>query len=116
MDLLMKRVPEESLEEVAHEVFALFGIGKFEERFSSHYVDDRYFVGQSNDLTVKVMLTDDGAHADLPLWIHLEPSGTTPESALQFIELLVKEKLLPRGYSVARLEEFGLTGEKRIDY
>jgi hypothetical protein len=116
MDLLMNRVPGKSIVDAAQEIFGNFGIDKFEERFSCHYVDDHYYIGSSGHLTVKVMLNDDEDHADLPIWVHIESNDAGPWLELQFVEPLVKDKLLTAGYSVARIEKFGLKGEKRIEY
>ena len=80
MDLLLSGFPSSTLEDVARNVFAAFGIWEFEERFNSHYVDDHYFVGHHEDITVKVMLTDDEEHADLPFWIHLETTASAQKA------------------------------------
>jgi hypothetical protein len=112
----MNMVPASSIEKVAEEIFEVFDIAEFEERFSSHYVDEHYFVGRSDKFVLKVMLTDDDEYSDLPFWAHFERVSPIPELDIQFVENVVKEKLLPRGYKVARLERFGLKGEERIDY
>lgn len=112
----MSGLPAMSLEDFAQEIFPIFGIADFEERFSSHYIDDHYYVGQRENLKVKVMLTDDEEHEDLPFWIQLERIDLGSEPETDFVEPLVKDELLPRGYSVARIEKFGLKDEERINY
>ena len=116
VNLLMASVPDETITTLAAKIFPLFGVTSYEERFGSHYVEERYFFGGNDQVEVKVMLSDDQDHSDRPFWVRLSARGEVVDLGDQLIDQLIQEKLLPSGLRVARIDKFGQIGEKRIDY
>jgi hypothetical protein len=116
VNLLMASVPEETMATLAAKIFPLLGVVSFEERFGSHYVDERYFLGGTDQIEVKVMLSDDQDHSDRPFWVRISAKGNGMDLGDELIEKMVREKLLPSGLQVARIDKFGQVGEERFDY
>ncbi|QWT22173.1 hypothetical protein KPL74_09210 [Bacillus sp. NP157] len=101
---------------LAAKVFPLLGVTSYEERSGSHYVEERYFIGGTDQIEVKVMVSDDRDHSDRPFWIRITGRRNCVDLSDALIEKWVREKLLPAGLSLARIDKFGQVGEERVDY
>jgi hypothetical protein len=116
MDLLIASREEESLTTIADKLFSIIHINDFKERFSAHYVDEHYYVGENQNMEVKVMLSDDLGNLDLPFWLSLSTIDEEVDLDVDEIYKLIHSELIPSGFRVARMEKFGQIGEQRIDY
>ena len=116
ISLLMSSTSEETLDTFAQKIFKLLIIENYEERFSSHYVDDHYFLGTNADVKFHVMLSDDEDYSDLPFWLELSIVNLESELNEEDVNNLVHNKLLTSGFNVARIDNFGQIGEIRKDY
>lgn len=114
--LLSSVSEEENLDSLAVKFFSIVHVNNFEERSSTHYVDERYFIGRNGNMEFKVMLSDDADNADLPFWVRLSVVDRDEDLKETEIHNLVHASLLPSGFRVARMENFGQVGEQRIDY
>jgi hypothetical protein len=115
VNLLMASVPEETIATLAAKIFPLFGVASYEQRFGSNYVEEHYFLGGTDQVEIKAMLSDDQDHSDRPFWVRLSARNGVDLND-QLIEQLVREKFLPSGLRVARIDKFGQVGEQRFDY
>ncbi len=111
----MSEIPEISLDSLAKKIFSLVQIDSYEERSSIHYVEERYYVGRTASVEVKVMLSDDSDNSDLPYWIRLSAIDQKDLEEAE-IDNMVHARFLPSGLRVARMENFGQVSEVRIDY
>jgi hypothetical protein len=115
VNLLVSAIPEMNFDSLAKKIFFLLQVDNYEERSSIHYVEERYYVGRTASLEVKVMLSDDADSSDLPYWIRLSAIGQEDLEEAE-IDNLVHASFLPFGLRVARMENFGQVSEVRIDY
>ena len=92
------------------------GIMVFEERESDNYADGRYYIFQHNGLNCTLALADDDFCLDLPYWVSVSADQMAIIEIEARVESLVKDQLLPAGFRVARIENFGLVDQVRIDY
>ena len=116
VDLLLFSEASDGLSEVAQKIFYLLGIPSFEERDSENYFGGSYFLGRNQFGDVKVMLTSDAEHMDLPFWLRLEAWGDATGFDDSFVDEVVRSKLIASGFRVALVQNLGLLTEKRIDY
>jgi hypothetical protein len=94
----------------------LLGDIEFEERESSNYVDGRYFSGHLGSIRVVLALSDESDHDDMTYWIAFKSDEIGEEDLITFTDTIVKEKLLPLKFRIARFESFGRVDEQRINY
>ena len=116
INFLLSSVPEETLDTLAKKIFSIVEIDDYEERLSSNYVDERYFVGRTAGIEFKVMLSDDTENLDLPFWVRLSAVERVAELNENEMNDFVFTNLLPAGFRVARIENFGQVSERRVDY
>jgi hypothetical protein len=88
---------------------------EFEERESSNYVDGRYFSGHIGSITVVLALSDETDHDDLTYWIAFKSDEVAEEELITLTDAIMKEKLLPLNFKIARFESFGRVDERRIN-
>jgi len=105
VDLIANRDGTETLQSFAAAFFDAFGIVAHEERESDNYTGGAYFIGAGEGLEINISISDDPRHEAMPYWIEV---STTNTSAL---EKRVREQLLPRGFHVARVVNFGEPSE-----
>lgn len=105
----------QTLDDFARKLFKILGIETYEERDSSNYVDETYFVGHMPDRKVTVALIDEEGIDDLMYWVAMENISDKPYTDQQ-LNSFVKEKLLPLGFRVAKIENLGKRNMLRIDY
>lgn len=116
IDFLLSSTPEETLDSLAEKIFSMVSVKNFEERSNSHYVDGRYFIGRTEKVELKVMLSDDSDYLDLPFWVRLSAIDRDAGLGESEIHEFVYVSLIPAGFRVARIENFGQVSEQRIDY
>ena len=116
INFLLSSTPDETLDTLAEKIFSFAKVDTHEERSSSNYVDERYFVGRTERVEVKVMFTDDSNNLDLPFWVRLSVFDRKAELNEGEIHEFVYVNLIPAGFRVARIENFGQMSEQRIDY
>jgi hypothetical protein len=122
-DLLLSSRPGDDLLVVATAVFDALDVANFEERFSVNHAGGHYFRGESDVAQLKVMhsfdaeeFTDNDGYEDLPFWLRLEASNEVTQLNGLLVHDLVRSKLIPLGFNVAFMHDFGLLTEKRVDY
>ncbi|BBH33905.1 hypothetical protein [Pseudomonas sp. St290] len=100
----------------AKSFFEALGVNDGEERESGNYVDGYYFKGSLGNMTFSVAISDEDVHEDLPYWIHISADLVTPDALDDAVFQLIRDKVLPMGFQLARIVNFGKRGEQRIDY
>ncbi|MBB6600631.1 hypothetical protein [Luteimonas sp. MC1825] len=86
-DIFVETPADLSLQAFAHVVFPLISIEQYEERESSHYVDDTYFRSVGSNLEVTACFTDDSDLAKYRFWLPIcseDQARLAPEAAEQF--------------------------------
>lgn len=116
INFLLSSEPRETLDSFARKIFSIAKINDYEERSSTNYVDERYFVGRDRKIELKVMFSDDSDNLDLPFWVRLSILNKETEFDESEIHDFVYGNLLPAGFRVARMDNFGQVSEQRIDY
>lgn len=105
MDLIANCEGAENLASFATVFFDAIGIAAREERESENYTGGSYFVGSSEGLKVNISISDDPQHEALPYWIEVSTSDALA------LEGQIRDRLLPRGFCVARVMNFGERSE-----
>jgi hypothetical protein len=103
-----------SLDAFAEKFFRLIGVVDYEKRQSGHYVDETYFVGSIGNEKITIALSDEEGFDDLLYWICFE--ADSDEGAEDQADLIAKDRLIPAGMRVSKIEEFGKRNMRRIDY
>ena len=118
VDLLLSSRPGDDLEKVAGTIFDAIGVVDFEERHSENYYGGYYFLSRIafGAIEVRVMLGGDTDHQDLPFWLRLDMFREGQEFSDGYVDEIVRSKLIPSGFKVARMYDFGVLTEKRVDY
>jgi hypothetical protein len=101
VDLIANREGAESLKSFAAAFFDALGIAAHEERESDNYTGGAYFVGTDKGLEVNISISDDPRHEAMPYWIELSTADALT------LESRIRERLLPLGFRVARVLNFG---------
>lgn len=91
------------------------GSFKISNRESSNYLDGFYFTGEIGTKTIGVQLSDSETNNDLPIWIDFTDQATHGDLTAE-VDAFVRNDLIPAGFKAARMENFGRSNEKRIDY
>jgi hypothetical protein len=94
---------------------ALDGVG-FTRRVSSNYVDGEYFRASFDDVEITIAYSDEIDHQDLAYWAAFKSARDPEPELIGRVDKLIRERLMPAGMKVARLERFGRKDEVRIDY
>jgi hypothetical protein len=115
-NLLLSAREGAALAEFASVFFERLQVLTYEARESDNYVDGYYFIGRSADIEFKLMKSDETEHADLPFWIRISAVTRGSDVSIQFVDELANNLIKPSGRKVARLDNFGQVGERRIDY
>ena len=100
----------------AKSFFNAVGVNDGEERESGSYVDGFYLKGSLGSMTFSVAISEEEAHENLPYWIHISGNLDTPDTLEDMVSQLIRDKVLPMGFQLARIVNFGKRGEQRIDY
>lgn len=114
-NLLLSNAANDDLAVLAERICGLLGATGLEERDSENHPGGGYFKARTSFAEIKVMVYEDSGHPDLPVWLCLRPSSTKDFDA-NFIDELVRSRLLPAGFKVALVQNFGALTEKRKDY
>lgn len=100
----------------AEAFFAAAGVTRYEGRESSNYVDEQYFVGSRNQMKFKIALSDDESHRNAPYWIQVSSNGFSSQALAVAVDDLVRSQLIPAGFRVYLVSNFGKRGEKLAAY
>ncbi len=84
------------------------------ERFSSNYVEERYFVGKVDGKRLMIAWSDKAGFDDLPYWISVEIEAGSDMFA--HIDMLIKKTLPTVGMRIAKIENFSKKNMFRVDY
>jgi hypothetical protein len=115
IDLLAYYTEQPGIHTFAQKFCDAIGLPGYEERRSSDYAGGRYLFSEIGRLSFFIARSANERHPDLPYWIHIESEQDEPELAIAFEEIAFN-RLRPIGFKVARLENFGRSNERRIDY
>lgn len=116
IDLLGVLNGENGLDAFASRFFAVVDASQVEERESSNYVDGRYFRGRVGDVSFTVSLTDFAGNEDLPFWVHIKSDIPDLEVLVSMIDEIIRNKTMSAGFRFARMLNFGMRDESRLDY
>jgi len=100
----------------AKSFFDALGVNDGEARESGNYVEGYYFKGSLGSMTFSVAISDEDAHEDLPYWIHISAGLVTSDALEDAVSQLVRDKVLPMGFQLVHIVDFGKHGGQRIDY
>jgi len=100
----------------AKSLFDALGVDHRDERESSNYVDGYYFKGSLASMIFSVAGDDEDAHENVQYWIHISADLDTSETLEDAVSQLIRDKLLPMGFQLTRIANFGKRNEQRIDY
>lgn len=110
VDLIAGCDSAEDLGAFAAAFFDALDVEIHEERESENYTGGSYFVGKREGLEFNIAISDDLRHGDMPYWIEVSAASVS------VIDAQVRERLLPRGFRVARVFNFGEAAENRVVY
>lgn len=96
--------------------FEALGVNDGEERESDNYIDGCYLKGSLGGMIFSVAISDENAHEDVPYWIHISADVVTLDALEDAVSQLIRDKVLPMGFQLARIVNLGARGEQRIDY
>jgi len=102
------------LSDFVRRVFKALDVTDSMERVSSHYLEERYFVGKIDGGQLKIALSDEVGFDDLPYWLSIEidvGSGT-----LVNVDMFIRKALSTSGIRIAKIENFGKKNMFRVDY
>lgn len=116
INLLCAHADKQSLHEFAGAFFDAVGIVDGQERESSNCVEGRYFKGSRDGAEFTVSLSEDEGNEDLPVWVQVAANVDADGALDDALSRFVRERLLPAGFRVARMLNFGKRDEERIDY
>jgi hypothetical protein len=116
VDLLGMHLRSLGLRPFAESFFDALGIDDGEERESGNSVDDYYLKGSLENMHFSVAISDEYAHEDLPYWVHISADLVAPDALDDAVSQLMRDKVLPMGFKLARIVNHGKRGEQRIDY
>lgn len=97
-------------------LFDALDVDERDERESSNYVDGYYLKGTLGSLSFSVAGSDEDTHENAQYWIHISADLDTPETLEDAVSQLIRDKLLPMGFQLTRIANFGKRNEQRIDY
>jgi len=108
-NLLVKKAEGQSLDAFVGELSERLGCGRFEERQSSNYLDERYFRASILGVAIEVARADEAELQEYDFWICLQPDGVHVDDKAFFDGLAdcAARKLALLGYQVARPLNFG---------
>lgn len=117
-NLLVQPIDEQTLDSFVAELCHDFGCHGFEERESSNYVEERYFIARILGLEVTVALADEINYQDYQFWISLQPeaTGLADVSFLDGIADCLARKLALHGHRVARPLSFTRQDQGTVYY
>jgi hypothetical protein len=116
INLLINSEHKKNLKDFVTIFFDAINISAYEERHSSNYVDGHYFKGGSGPFVFTVAISDEEDHQGLPYWVQVRSEIANSDIFELEIDNMVKDKLLPLGFKVARVLNFGKVEEQRFDY
>lgn len=107
---------ENSLDTFARAFFAVISASQIEEHESSNYVDGRYFRGKVDDIVLTVSIADDEGNEDLPFRVHIKTDALELEALVSVIDEIIRNKAMLADFRFARLLNFGMRDQRRLDY
>ncbi|MBT9504672.1 MAG: hypothetical protein IV092_25730 [Burkholderiaceae bacterium] len=110
VDLISSRDGIETLEGFAVAFFGAMGVAGYEQRESENYTGGTYFIGKTSESEFNISISDDPQHEDMPYWVEVSALHAS------VVDDQVRERLLPQGFRVALVENFGETTERRATY
>lgn len=96
--------------------FQALGISAYTERESSNYSTGHYFQGRLGDIDVIVADNDEYGYDDFPFWVNVDREAQGEPSLRELVDPAIRKNMLPAGFHVARIDDFGSLGERRVDY
>lgn len=108
-NILIKKMQSQTLDAFVSDLSDRLGCGRFDERQSSNYLDERYFKASVLGVAIEVARADDGEFQEYEFWLSFEVDGVYVDDAA-FLEGLADcaaRKLTLLGYQVARPLNFG---------
>ena len=111
-NLLVKKAESQTLDAFVGELSERLGCGRFEERQSSNYLDERYFRTSILGVAIEVARADEAEFQEYDYWLCFEPDGVDVADTSFFDGLAdcAARKLALLGYQVVRPLNF-LRGE-----
>lgn len=108
-NLLVKKIQGQSLDAFVDDLSERLGCGRFEERQSSNYLDERYFRASVFGVAIEVARADEAEFQEYDFWLCFEPDGVHVEDKTFFDGLAdcAARKLALLSYQVARPLNFG---------
>ena len=117
VDLLGTFGSQADLDSFAKAFFEAIGIFEYEERESSNYIDEHYFIGSDGALSVQICIYDVEGYEDMPYWVTIDADMAKLEDLVDLVDQIVRKKAMPMGFRFARMINIGrIEGENRIDY
>lgn len=116
INLLGALSTENELDAFAKQFLSVIGASQVEERESSNYVDGRYFRGAVGDISFTVSLADDDGNEDLPFRVCIKSDIPDLEALVSMIDEIIRNKAMSAGFHFARMLNFGMRDERRLDY
>ena len=97
--------------------FSALGLVEYDERNSSNYIDERYFIGEYDNISYTISMSDEVDNEDLPFWINVSTDDVKKMNMLfDIVDNNIKTKILPAGFYIARFINFEFKDRIRIDY
>lgn len=105
--LLLRADASFDLSGFAEKFFAVIGAHDVEVRESSNYFNGEYFRAVCEGMRFTVSLNDEAELGGFAFSVQIEGQLVPREEFARVVDVLIKTKLLPCGYGVARLENAG---------
>jgi hypothetical protein len=117
-DIFVKGHAEETLDQFAERLRPLLGIVELEQRDSSNYVNDKYFVGRALGLEIVFAQSDEEDLDGYEFWIYIRTRAAwIPDSSfIDGLSDLLARHLTLSGEAVVRLPTAHRTGGLKIFY
>jgi hypothetical protein len=116
VNLLCAHDQTPGLREFSEAFFKACGVVNGQERESSNYVGGVYFKGSRDGAEYTVSMSDEEGNVDLPVWVQVSADMEEDGALDNAVGQVVRARLLPEGFRVARMVNFGKRGEQRIDF
>lgn len=112
MEIYAKRRGNENLEGFARRTSALFGIGNLEERDSSSYVGEVYYLGSALSVELAFGIADNAILTDYDycIWVNSDGIVTDARNSLDGLIDLLARRMTVNGDSVAWRPSNGKNG------
>lgn len=117
-NLLIKKAEGQSLDAFVGELSERLGCGRFEQRQSSNYLDERYFTTSILGVAIEVARADEAEFQEYDFWLCFQPDGVhvDEESFFDGLADCAARKLALLGYQIVRPLNFGRAKGGAIAY